>query len=345
MSESSNQHRAGRFADRSVLDQLAADLEGLRIERDSISYTDLADRISRRRENSGLTPAAARVARSTVYDVFRPGRSRVSPDLIAEIVLALTGDELEAERWRRRAVSDMASTRALSPIARPTGRPLPVSAFTAPDPGIILTLLIVFACFALNNLGGQFVADLGVPLYLDMVGTAIAAVALGPWHGVAAGLANNVLGSLLEGSMPSLWFALVNVVGALIWGYGVRVWRLGRDPLRFFLLNIVVAFACSIVAVPVLVLVFGGSTGHTGQDAIVPTFVALGAGLWGAVFSTNILISILDKLISGYVALFAVRALAWYGVLRPAFGEQWLTPPGILASLLTARNPRGSDSR
>lgn len=344
MSEASDQHRSSRFAPRSVLDQLAADLEELRIERDSISYTDLADRISRRRENSGLRPAAARVARSTVYDMFRPGRSRVSPDLIAEIVLALTGDELEAERWRRRAVRDMASNRALNPTGRLAGRPR-VTVFTATDPGIVLTLLIVFACFALNNLGGQFVADLGVPLYLDMVGTAIAAIALGPWHGVAAGLANNVLGSFLEGNMPSLWFALVNVVGALIWGYGVRAWRLGRNPVRFFLLNIVVAFACSIVAVPVLVLVFGGSTGHTGQDAIAPTFVALGAGLWGAVFSTNILISILDKLISGYVALVVVRALAWYGVLRPDFGEQWLTPPGVLAGLPTARNPLRPGSR
>lgn len=330
MSGASSQRAVERLAARGVLDQLASDLEQLRIERDSISYAELADQISRRRENSGLTPAAARVARSTVYDVFRPGRSRVSPDLIAEIVLALTSDELEAERWRRRAVSDMASTRALRAVRRAAAAPIAVPAITTRaaartvKPGVVMTILIVFACFGLNNLGGQFVADFGVPLYLDMVGTAIAAMALGPWYGVAAGLTNNVLGSLLEGNLPSLWFAVVNVVGALLWGYGVRAWRLGRTPLRYFSLNIVVAFACSLTAVPILVFVFGGTTGHTGQDAIAPMLAALGTGLWATVFSSNILISIIDKLISGYIALLAVWLLARHGDIPTSFGDQWL---------------------
>lgn len=185
-------------------------------------------------------------------------------------------------------------------------------------------VLLIIGCIGLNNLGGHFVEDLGVPLYLDMIGTAIAAIALGPWYGVGVGLSSNLLGSAFEGSMQTTWFALVNGAGALIWGYGVRGW-FGRSRLRFFALNLVVAVVCSLIAVPILVLVFGGSTGHTGQDALNAVLAALSTGLWAAVFSSNLLISAVDKLVSGYLGIFTVWLLAKFGEQPFTFGQTWLT--------------------
>lgn len=339
MNTASNRRFAEHFAERGRLDQLATDLEALRIERGAVSYTDLTTRIAQQRAEAGLAPAAARIARSTVYDAFRPGRSRISPDLVAEIVLALTSDDLKAEFWRTRAVNDMLSMK--EPRRAALAPPVAVSLPVTERPTMVFSVLLVIACFGVNNLGGQFVAVLGLPLYLDMIGTAIAAVVLGPWYGVAAGLANNVLGSILEGNFPSLWFALVNVVGALVWGYGVRAWRLGRSPLRFLFLNLTVAFLCSFTAVPILVLAFGGSTGHTGQDSIFAVLAALGTGLWGAVFSSNILLSIVDKLMSGYLALFVVWLLAKYGGLHPTFGQQWLISRGMTPDCPVSWESRG----
>lgn len=341
MSIASNRRSADHVVASRGLDQLAADLEALRIAHDAVSYSDLTTRIAQQRAKAGFTPAAARIARSTVYDAFRAGRSRISPGLVAEIVLALTGDEVEAEFWRARAIHDMVLTRESRLAARP--QPVVMMLRATERPTVVFSILLVIACFGVNNLGGQFVAIFGVPLYLDMVGTAIAAIALGPWYGVAAGLANNVLGSILETNLPSLWFALVNVVGALIWGYGVRAWKLGRSPLRFLLLNLTVALACSLAAVPILVLVFGGSTGHTGQDAILPVLAALGAGLWGAVFSSNLLLSTVDKLLSGYFALLVVWLLAKYGGLRPAFGQHWLIPRAMIQAFPVAWESRSRD--
>lgn len=79
----------------------------------------------------------------------------------------------------------------------------------------------------LTMLGREAVNFLELPIYLDMVGTAVAAVVLGPWRGAAVGLSTNLLGSLTAGAV-SLPFAIVNVVGALIWGYGVHRWGMGR---------------------------------------------------------------------------------------------------------------------
>ena len=170
---------------------------------------------------------------------------------------------------------------------------------------LIVTLIPV--CVALNIVGGYIASALRLPVYLDMIGTAISAIVLGPWWGALVGVLTNGGSALISGPV-SLPFALVNVVGALLWGYGVRSWKLGRTIPRFFLLNVIVAVACTIVAAPIIVLVFGGATGN-GADALTGTFLAVGQNLVGSVFSSNILTSLADKIIGGFVALAIIEAL------------------------------------
>jgi energy-coupling factor transport system substrate-specific component len=170
---------------------------------------------------------------------------------------------------------------------------------------LIVTLIPVSV--ALNIVGGYIASALRLPVYLDMIGTAISAIVLGPWWGALVGILTNSGSALISGPV-SLPFALVNVVGALLWGYGVRSWKLGRTIPRFFLLNIIVAVACTIVAAPIIVLVFGGATG-SGADALTGTFLAVGQNLVGSVFSSNILTSLADKIIAGFVALAIIEAL------------------------------------
>ena len=179
---------------------------------------------------------------------------------------------------------------------------------------LIVTLIPV--CVALNIVGGYIASALRLPVYLDMIGTAISAIVLGPWWGALVGVLTNGGSALISGPV-SLPFALVNVVGALIWGYGVRSWKLGRTIPRFFLLNVIVAVACTIVAAPIIVLVFGGATGN-GADALTGTFLAVGQNLVGSVFSSNILTSLADKIIGGFVALAIIEALPKSPTTTPA---------------------------
>lgn len=316
----------------SAFDSLAEDLEQLRIASGAISYTDLAGRIVQRRIAGGTPPAAAHIGRSTVYDVFRLGRRRVNPDLVHEIVLALGVDEHEAGLWRRRCIAAYAGA-APRPAPAAT-QPLSESADLLRHPAMVA--MIVVACIGLNSIGGQLVKFIGVPLYLDMTGTAVAAVLIGPWAGVFAGVTYHVLAAWFEGGPDGLWFTLVNVTGALIWGYGVRAWRMGRTAARFLMLNIIAGVACSMVAVPILVLVFGGLWGHPGQAVLVPALVAIGVGLVESVTSSNLLLSLTDKLVSGYVALAVAYALLWSG-----FG----TPRGLdFGAFKGSFSPRGSRS-
>lgn len=170
---------------------------------------------------------------------------------------------------------------------------------------LLVTLIPV--CVALNIVGGYIATALRLPVYLDMIGTAISAIVLGPWWGALVGVLTNGGSALISGPV-SLPFAIVNIVGALIWGYGVRSWKLGRTVPRFFLLNMIVAVCCTIVAAPIIVMVFGGATGN-GADALTGTFLAVGQNLVTSVFSSNILTSLADKIIGGFVALAIIEAL------------------------------------
>ncbi|MAM53841.1 ECF transporter S component [uncultured Microbacterium sp.] len=335
-------------------DAIAADLQRLRIESGDVSYADIAARIARRREAEGASPAGARIARSTVYDVFRPGRRRINADLVAEIVLALGGDEQSARDWRRRCLavrtdrgavvgaegpnSDATDTTSLT-TAADTGAapstgavPSPTASTgaipsTSPTPGTgaapttapadadgptlatlraSLIIAILVGSVGLNLFGTAVAGELRLPVYLDMIGTATAAFALGPWYGLAVGVSTNLLAALIT-SPETMLFGLVNAAGAVLWGYGIR--RFAHTIPRFVVLNLVVALVCTLIAAPLNGLLYDGDgSGHV-TDAYI-TALRTAQGMWLAVFSVNFLASLADKLIAGFAALALARLVA-----------------------------------
>jgi energy-coupling factor transport system substrate-specific component len=160
---------------------------------------------------------------------------------------------------------------------------------------------------ALNIVGGQINTILKLPTFLDMIGTAVVAIVLGPWWGALVGAITNIVASFISGPI-GLPFAVVNVAGALVWGYGVRTFKMGRTFTRYFILNLIVALVCTLFAVPIYVFIFGGATGHF-SDMMTAAFLAAGQNLITSVFSSNIIVSLADKVISGFVALAIIEAL------------------------------------
>ena len=201
--------------------------------------------------------------------------------------------------------------------------------------------MIVALCAALDVFGGFTAKTLAVPVvYLDPVGTFVAAVVLGPWWGAAAGVTYNVVASLTFD--PGTWpFAIVSVVVALMWGYGISRFGLGRSPIAFFALGVVVAVVSAIVASPIVLFVFGGATGSA-SDAITFAAQLAGLGQGPAVFLSNIESNLADKLLAGSLGLALVRALPGTtaaGVRLPAtsrFGTLAMTSGGIAIGVVLA---------
>jgi len=165
---------------------------------------------------------------------------------------------------------------------------------------------LVPAAVALNIVGGWINTFLKLPTFLDMIGTAVVAMTVGPWWGALAGAATNLIDGFI-GSPIGIPFAACNVIGALVWGYGVR-WGMGKSFVRYFILSILVALFVTLMAVPIYVFIFGGATGHF-SDVMTAAFLGMGQNLVVSVFSSNILVSLADKIISSFVALAILEAL------------------------------------
>lgn len=83
--------------------------------------------------------------------------------------------------------------------------------------------VLVPLCVALNLAGGAYGYGSKSEVWLDMVGTFLAAMILGPWWGAATGLLSNVSMAALFDKDVFFPFAVVQVLGAVYWGYIARL--------------------------------------------------------------------------------------------------------------------------
>lgn len=329
------------------VDRIVQDLQRLRADAGAPSYAEIVRRIAATRQAEGVPDLLARPARTTVYDAFRQGRSRLDPDLVGDIAQALGGDRQGFRRrsLRVRLASEVTTVTLEGPAGPATdeppsgaGDPDPVRA-PGPEPrptqqGTAYRVVIVLSCLALNLLGYVAVDAFDLAIYLDMTGTGIAAIGLGPWHGVLVAVLTHLVGMSVHGVM-SVPFVLVNIAGALIWGYGVRRFRQGRSLPRFFGLTLLVAAASSAVATPILLLLFGGGTGHSAS--LVEGLIDLGEPFGLAVLHANLMMSVADKLIAGFVILTAAAWLSRYvpipgGRVFVVLGSLSRQPPSLTSS-------------
>jgi energy-coupling factor transport system substrate-specific component len=198
-------------------------------------------------------------------------------------------------------VADAAGDPAMGPSA-PAHAAAPSR--EGPPPTALVVALVPLAV-AVNFLANYLVALLGLPIYLDTIGTFLAAALLGPWWGALAGVMTNVVGALPNGA-SNLLFAPVNVAAALVWGYGIRRLLLGRTVAGFFGLAVVVGVVTGVLATPIVLFVFGGATGHP-SDLITATLASF--GIERAALVSSVITSVPDKVIAAYAGLAVTAAL------------------------------------
>jgi len=289
------------------LDQIAVNLVELRADSGCPSYQEIVSRITKAREDKGMTPAAARIARTTVYDCFRTGRTRINPELVGEIVQALTGDEAQARQWMKRCRDARAETEPTSVRGRTTKE----LAWSLPDPkprsfwfNLLVTLVCVWANIAFA-LGTRVVFKDHFPLYVDMISVAVVAMVLSTNWGLVAALMSQVFPILLwaSNSWNNLAFVFVAVAGALVWGLGIHKFHMARSFLRYIVLNVIAGIVCTMVAIPVLLIFFSGSMEMPSSQSMADALMAAGRQFLVSMFSTNLVVSLADKLLAGLIAL------------------------------------------
>ena len=168
------------------------------------------------------------------------------------------------------------------------------------------TIALVPVAIAINIVVGQLASSLGLPVYLDSIGTILVGVLAGPAAGaVTGGLANVIWGMTI--SPVSLPFAVTAVVIGVLAGYAARI---GVFRHWYFppLAGIVTGVVAGLISAPISAFVFGGATGG-GTGAIVAAFQAVGNSLLASTTLQGLLSDPLDKLITFTIVMIILFAL------------------------------------
>src|SRR5512147_999299 len=181
---------------------------------------------------------------------------------------------------------------------------VPVSHLRGPVNARLLALLP--AAIAINLVVGGLVNAVGLPLYLDSIGTILATVLAGPVVGILVGVVGQVLFGLINGYQ---WipFGVIQVVIAGLAGLaaahaGFR--STGRTVAWGLLTGLVAGSLSSVISY----VLFKGVTA-TGTTAVVTVLVKFGWTLPVAVTASSLTLDLMDKAAAFLLVGILVRAL------------------------------------
>lgn len=154
---------------------------------------------------------------------------------------------------------------------------------------------------AINYVGGTIAQSLGLPIYLDSIGTIVVAAIMGPWCGAASGVLYNIISGIISGNIMGALFLFCNLGSGLIVGYMARMNKYHKFW-HIALATFLVSLWNSIVAAPIAMVVYGGVDGNAGTNLLIAGLQALGTDLAGAAFVARIPANLIDKGIACVIA-------------------------------------------
>jgi energy-coupling factor transport system substrate-specific component len=170
-----------------------------------------------------------------------------------------------------------------------------------------LALVLIPIGIGINYVGGLINKLLALPLFLDAIGTLVVGVIAGPWVGAVTGLIHNIVFGLTVDPV-FLPYAVVNLAFGLAAGFMARagwfkVWY------KVFYAGLVIVAVAIITGVPIDVIFFGGVQQGAVSALAWSYLMAIGVGVWKAVFAVSIFRELADKFISVFVTYFIIKAL------------------------------------
>ncbi len=159
---------------------------------------------------------------------------------------------------------------------------------------------------ALNLIMSKVAATLGLPVYLDTIGTIVGAALLPWWATVLVGAATSFGAGIL--THPAFFYYIGNQIVVALLAIGFIKMGAFRKLWSAAAVGFFIAICASIVAAPVTVLVFGGVTlGST--TAINAVLMAAGQNIWQSVISGSLIIESVDKIAACLTAVVVIRRL------------------------------------
>jgi energy-coupling factor transport system substrate-specific component len=166
------------------------------------------------------------------------------------------------------------------------------------------TLVLIPAAIGINYLGKLFAGLLKLPLWLDAIGTCLAAVLAGPIVGAICGAANNIIYGLTMDPISTV-YALTNI------GIGIAVGILAHNGFMknikgAIVTSLVVGVVAVIISTPLNIAFWGGTTGNVWGDALYAWAIAQNLPVWIASGLDELVVDLPDK-IAVVLLVFAIQ--------------------------------------
>jgi len=170
-----------------------------------------------------------------------------------------------------------------------------------------MTWVLIPVAIAINNVVGQIVVYLHLPVYLDSIGTVLVGIVCGPWAGALTGLLSNVIWGIAIDPNALPWFpvavAIGFVAGLCANGGLFKVWW------KVIISGFLIAITAAVVSTPIAVYLYGGITA-SGSSFITAFLLETGKGIVTAVLSTNFIVEPIDKIATALLAFAIVKGLS-----------------------------------
>ena len=158
---------------------------------------------------------------------------------------------------------------------------------------------------AMNIVLGIITAALGIPLYLDTLGTVLSAVLFGPVPGMIVGALSNIITGLIY-SVSDIPFCLVNMAVGLVVGLAVKKFKFTL-PVAL-ICGLALSVICPAIGTPIGIFVYGGLQGNF-SDVLVMSLVQGGQSIFSASFIVKIGSNLIDKVGTCLIAFFLIKAM------------------------------------
>ena len=158
---------------------------------------------------------------------------------------------------------------------------------------------------AMNIVLGIITSTLGIPLYLDTLGTVLSAAILGPLPGIIVGALSNIITGLIY-SVSDIPFCLVNMAVGLVVGLVAKKFKF--DWIQALIVGLVLSVLCPAIGTPIGIFVYGGLNG-TFSDVLVMSLVQGGKSIFQASFLRNIASNLIDKVGTCLIGCALIKAM------------------------------------
>lgn len=158
---------------------------------------------------------------------------------------------------------------------------------------------------AMNIVLGIITSALGIPLYLDTLGTVLTAAIIGPIPGIIVGALSNIITGLMY-SVTDIPFCLVNMAVGLIVGLVAKKFKF--TLVSAIITGLALSFICPAIGTPIGIYVYGGLNGSV-SDVLVMSLVQAGKDIFQASFLRNVASNLVDKVGTCVIAWALIKTI------------------------------------